>query len=103
MAKKTQTQMTLAQYAFVADDKNEGQCNNVSSRVVQKEMMLYEITKRRPNNLEKLYAALKTIKSTSVEAERAFSALGYFVSKFRNCLNNDIIDTSLFLRHYYSK
>ena len=40
---ETQTQMTLAQelYAFVADDKNkEEQCNNVSSRVVQKEMML---------------------------------------------------------------
>ena len=54
--------MTLAQelFAFVADDKNEEQCNNVSYRVVQKEMMLYEITKRRPNNLEKLYAALKT-------------------------------------------
>ena len=54
--------MTLAQelFAFVADDKNEEQCNNVSSRVVQKEMMLYEITKKRPNNLEKLYAALKT-------------------------------------------
>ena len=54
---ETQTQMTLAQelYAFVADDKNEEkQYNNVSSRVVQKEMMLYEITKTRPNNLEKL-------------------------------------------------
>ena len=60
--------MTLAQelYAFVADDKNEEQCNNVSYRVVQKEMMPHEITKRRPNNLEKLYAALKTIKPTSV-------------------------------------
>ena len=102
---ETQTQMTLAQelYAFVADDKNEEQCNNVSSRVVQKEMMLYEITKRRPNNLEKLYAALKTIKPTSVEAERAFSALGYFVSKIRNCFNDDTIDALLFLRHYYSK
>ena len=40
---ETQTQKTLAQelYAFVADDKNEEeQYNNVSSRVVQKEMML---------------------------------------------------------------
>ena len=102
---ETQSQMTLAQelHAFVADDKNEEQCNNVSSRVEQKEMMLYEITKRRPNNLEKLYAALKTIKPTSVEAERAFSVLGYFVSKIRNCLNDDTIDALLFLRHYYSK
>ena len=100
--------MTLPQelYAFVANDKNEEeQCNNVSSRVVQKEMMLYKITKRRPNNLliEKLYAALKTIKPTSVESERAFSALGYFVSKIRNCLNDVTIDTLLFLRYYYSK
>ena len=103
---ETQTQMTLAQelYAFVADDKNEEeQYNNVSSRVVQKEMMLYEITKTRPNNLEKLYAALKTIKPTSVEAERAFSVLGYFGSKIRNRLNDDTIDALLFLRHYYSK
>ena len=97
--------MTLAQelYAFVADDKNKEQCNNVSPRVVQKKMMLYEITKRRTNSLGKLYAALKTIKPTSVEAERAFSALGYFVSKIRNCLNDDTINTLLFLRHYYSK
>ena len=52
---ETQTQMTLVQelHAFVADDKNKKeQCNNVSSQVVQKEMMLYEIT-RKPNNLEK--------------------------------------------------
>ena len=100
--------MTLPQelYAFVVDDKNEEeQCNNVSSRVVQKEMMLYKITKRRPNNLliEKLYAALKTIKPTSVEAERVFSAFGYFVSKIRNCLNDVTIDALLFLRYYYSK
>ena len=103
---ETQTQMTLAQelYAFVADDKNEEeQYNNVSSRVVQKEMMLYEITKTRPNNLEKLYAALKTIKPTSVEAEHAFSVLGYFGSKIRNRLNDDTIDALLFLHHYYSK
>ena len=100
--------MTLAQelyeYAFVADNKNEEeQYNNMNSRIVQKEMMLYEITKRRPNKPEKLYSELKTIKSTSVEAERAFSALGYLVSKIRNCLNDDTIDALLFLRHYYSK
>ena len=97
--------MTLAQelYVFVADNKNEEQCNNVSSRVLQKEMMLYEITKKNPNNLEKLYAALKTIKPTSIKVERAFSALGYFVSKIRNCLNDDTIDALLVLRHYYSK
>ena len=81
---ETQIQMTLAQelYAFVADDKNEEeQCNKVNSRVVQKEMMLYEITKRRPTNLEKLYAALKTIKPTSVEAELHFQLLAILRAK----------------------
>ena len=96
--------MALAQelYAFIADDENEEeQCNNVGSRVVQKEMMLYEITKRRPNNLEKLkmqcsYAVLKTIKLTLVEAEHAFFTLGC-------CLDDETIDALLFLHHYYSK
>ena len=64
-------------YAFVADDKNKEECNNVSSQMVPKEMMLYEISKTRPINLEKLYT-LKTIKPTSVEAKHAFSAFGYF-------------------------
>ena len=86
---ETETQMTLTQelYAFVANGKNEEeQYNKVSSQVVQKDILLYEITKRRPSNLEKLYAALKTIEPTSVEVERAFSGLEYFVSKIRNCL-----------------
>ena len=64
---KVQTQTILAQElnAFFADNNNEKeQYNNVSSRVVQKEIMLYEITKTRPNDLEKLFAALKTIKPT---------------------------------------
>ena len=100
---ETQTQMTSAQELrfFVADDKNK--YNNVSFQVVKKEMRLYEVTNTRPNNLEKLYAALKTIKPTTVEAERAFSALGYFVNKIRNRLNDNTIDALLFLRHYYSK
>ena len=98
---ETQTQMTLAQElrSFVVDDKNEERCNNVSFQVVKKEMRLYEVTNTKPKNLEKLYAALKIIKPTSVEAERAFSALASFVSKIRNRLNDNTIDALLFLRH----
>ena len=65
--------------------------------------MPYETSKKRPENLEKLYAALKTIKPTSVEAERAFSALGYFANKIRNRLNDDTLDALMFLRQYYKK
>ena len=57
-----QTQTILAQELndFFADNKNEKeQYNNVSSRVVQKEIMLYEITKTRPNDLEKFLCSSK--------------------------------------------
>ena len=57
---------------------------DLSAHAVQKEMLLYETSKRRPENLERLFTALKTIKPTSVEAERAFSALGYFANKIRS-------------------
>ena len=62
-------------YAFV--DKEEENVKNVDSCacLVQKEILLYEASNRRPKNLEKLFNALKTIKPTSVEAERAFSGL----------------------------
>ena len=46
-------------------------------------MFLYKTSKRRSENLEKLFTALETINPTSVEAKRAFSALGYFASKIR--------------------
>ena len=98
--------MTLAQelHAFVEDDETEDTKNtDLSSRVVQKEMLLYETSKRRPENLERLFTALKTIKPTSVEAERAFSALGYFANKIRSQMNDDTLDALIFLRQYYKK
>ena len=74
-----------------------------SAHVVQKEMLLYETSKRRPENLERLFTALKTIKPTSVEAERAFSALGYFANKIRSQMNDATLDALIFQRQYYKK
>lgn len=103
----SQMPMSLAEELneFIAGDDGRKNviCSAISSRLVQKEMMLYETSNKRPENLEKLYIALKTIKPTSVEAERAFSALGYFGSKIRNRLNDDTLDALMFLRHYYNK
>jgi len=56
---------------------------------VIKEMSLFEATKKRSNNLEKLYHALLTNKPTSVEPERISSATGLFETKLRNPLNDD--------------
>ncbi len=100
-----QEQLTLAQelYAFVEDDEAGIQNSDLSSKVVQKEMLLFEASKKRPENLEKLFQALCTIKPTSVEAERAFSAMGFFASKIRNRLNDDTLDALMFLRQYYKQ
>ena len=66
-------------------------------------MNLFEVTKKQPENLEKLFAALKTIRPTLVEPERAFSAMGLFVTKRRSRLNDNTLDALIFLRHYYMK
>jgi len=42
----------------------------IRSQFVIKEMSLFEVTKKRPNNLAKLYHAFLTNKPTSVEPER---------------------------------
>ena len=60
-------------------------------------MNLFEGTRKRPTKSELLFNALLSIPPTSVEAERAFSAGGLFVTKLRSRLS----DKSL--RSYYMK
>jgi hypothetical protein len=66
-------------------------------------MTLFEASKTRPVNLEKLFRALKSIPPTSVESERAFSSLGLFANKIRNRLNPETLDVLSFLRQYFIK
>lgn len=68
---------------------------------ITKEMVIFEATKKRTNNLEKLYNALMTIPPTSIESERAFSAAGLFVTKIRSKLSDGAIDNLCFLKNYY--
>ena len=56
-----------------------------------------------PKYLELLFKALKTIKPTSVEAERAFSAMGFFVTKLRNRMGDETLDGLITMRKYYQK
>ena len=67
-------------------------------------MQLYKInTIERPKYLELLYKAFKTIKQTSVEPERAFSAMGFFVTKIRNIMSDKTLDALITMRQYYKK
>ena len=44
-------------------------------------MQLFEATKKRLDNLEKLYHVLLTIRPTSVEPERAFCVMGFLLQR----------------------
>jgi len=68
---------------------------------VIKEMSLFEATRKRPNNLAKLYHALLTNKPTSVEPERDSPATGLFVTKLRSSLNDEKL-VSRFPTHHQS-
>ena len=99
--------MTLSEefVSFLESENHE--CEVISaqeesrSQTVEKEMSLFEATKKRPENLEKLYHALLTIKPTSVEPEKAFSAIGLFITKLKNRLNGESLDALIFMRQYY--
>ena len=83
---------------------NPSTSNDSYAKIVKKEMQLYKINPiERPKYLELLFKALKTIKPTSVEAERAFSAMGFFVTKLRNRMGDETLDGLITMRKYYQK
>ena len=78
---------------------------SVGAQRINKEMQLFEATKKRPENLEKIYRSLFTIRPTSVEAEWAFSAMELFATTIRNRLNDDTLNAMIVgqMRQFYKK
>jgi hypothetical protein len=70
---------------------------------LKREMSVFDATGARTDTLEKIYDALCTLPPTSVEAERAFSAAGIFITKLRCSLNDLSVDMLCFLRSYFLK
>ena len=91
------TDFTDTQSDTQSDDRNQLQ------EVIKQEMNLFEVTRKRPTKLELLFNALLSIPPTSVEAERAFSAAGLFVTKLRSRLSDKSLNALTFLRSYYMK
>ena len=74
------------------------------SKIVENEMKLYKINPaEHPKYLGLLFEALKTIKPTSVDAERAFSAMGFFQPKLRNRMGDKTLDGLITMRQFYKK
>ena len=68
------TNFTDNQSDTQSEDRNQLQ------EVIKQEMNLFKATRKRPTKLELFFNALLSIPPTSVEAERAFSAAGLFVT-----------------------
>jgi hypothetical protein len=64
-------------------------------------MNAFEASRKRTENLEKLYKALLNISPTSVASERAFSISGAFVTKRRSGLSDKSIDDLCFLKGFF--
>ena len=75
----------------------------INLKTVQKEFDLFDATGERTPRMLKIMRAIETIPPTSVEAERAFSAAGLFITKLRTRLNNRSVDALCFSRAYYKK
>ncbi|GFV69164.1 uncharacterized protein TNCV_803541 [Trichonephila clavipes] len=62
------------------------------NKIMKQEMQLFDLTENQSPNIIKLYEALRTIPPMSVEAERAFSAAGLFVTKLRTRLSDKMFN-----------
>ena len=85
------------------EDSSIDESSEITLRMVKNEMSLYEATKgqTRPVHLEQLYRALKSIKPSSIDPERGFSAMGYFCTKIRSRMGDDVLDAIIFMQEYY--
>ncbi|KAJ6642140.1 hypothetical protein Bhyg_07087 [Pseudolycoriella hygida] len=71
------------------------------SKLVKQEMKLLEAGGGRGKYLSVAYKYLFSIKPTSVESERAFSACGYLCPKIRCRMNDRTLNRLSFLRRYF--
>ncbi len=71
--------------------------------MISREIEFYCATAEKGKILTKIANALRSIPPTSVEAERAFSSGGYFVTKLRSRMNDETLSSLCMLRHFFQK
>lgn len=74
---------------------------NSVKNIVKKEMNYFEDQKIQGKLLQMVFKALKSIKPTSVESERAFSNAGLICTKLRSRLGDESLNTLSFLRSHF--
>ncbi|CAG9128689.1 unnamed protein product [Plutella xylostella] len=73
------------------------------SGFIKVEQAMYESGGQRGVYLTEAYRYLMCVLPTSVESERAFSSAGYFCTKIRSTLSDEMLDALLFLRAHYQE
>lgn len=73
------------------------------SKVMQKEITLFELNGQLSNNLKQLLENLKTIKPTSTDSERVFSVSAAICNKTRSRLSDKSINVLCFLKYYFKR
>ena len=69
--------------------------------LLKQEFALYKRTNNKTKNITLLYNAIKTIKPTSTESERAFSIAANFCTKIRSRLSDSSLNALTFLKFHY--
>jgi hypothetical protein len=82
---------------------SEVNSQQVTKNLIKREFNMYESTKKRTPNLERLFQALMTVKPTSTENERVFSLAANIVTKVRNRLSDNSINALIFLKAYFQR
>ena len=90
---KLQKALLVASTSATPSQKDKAALDSLSN-----DFKLYEAQNKRTPNLEFLFKALLTIKPTSVESERAFSAGGGFATKIRSRLNDNTLSALIGLK-----
>ena len=89
---------------------NDKKCNNKGrlfvskdlSKTIRNEIAVFEEGGNRGTYLQKSYEYLKTVKPTSVESVRGFSASGNIVTKLRSSLEDETLNALCFTRGYFT-
>ena len=107
VAEPTFKEKLLAATTVNAESESESSMHYISSGIehlIRKEFYFFYTNNTKGKFLAQVETWLDTIRPSSVEAERCFSAAGLlFASKVRNCLGDEVLSVLQILRFYFAK
>jgi len=103
LSMKEKLKLTIKNKRLTDAFRNEPKTTKGLQSLIENEMVSFRNQNIRGKYLSKALSHISTVQPTSVESERAFSAAGLIVTKFRSSLGDDSVDTICFLRAFFEK